>query len=95
MSKVYAPNADFVQRNVAGECLLIPIHRQLADVNSLYVLNETGAAAWRRLDGKRTLREIADDLSREFDVAVEQVEKDLGVLIEDLLSIQAIRETPG
>lgn len=92
---MYAPNADFVQRNVAGECLLIPIHRQLADVNSLYVLNETGAAVWRRLDGKRSLREIADDLSREFDVTVEQVDKDLLVLIEDLLSIQAIRETPG
>jgi hypothetical protein len=95
MSKVYAPNADFVQRDVAGECLLIPIRRQLADVNSLYVLNETGAAAWRLLDGKRSLREIAGDLSREFDVTVEQVEQDLMVLVEDLLSIQAIRETPG
>lgn len=92
---MYTPNADFVQRDVAGECLLIPISRQLADVNSMYVLNETGAAAWRLLDGKRSLREIAGDLSREFDVTVEQVEKDLLVLVEDLLSIQAIRETPG
>lgn len=95
MSKVYAPNDDFVQRTIAGECLLVPIRRQLADVNSLYVLNETGAAAWQLLDGKRSLREIAGNLSREFDVTAEQIEQDLLVLVEDLLSIQAIRETPG
>ena len=94
MDKIYAKNEDFVQRDVAGECILIPISRQLSDVNSLYVLNDTGAAVWRRLDGKQSLREIAGDMSREFDVAAEQIEKDLQVLIEDLLSIRAITETP-
>lgn len=94
MEKIYAKNEDFVQREVAGEYILIPVHRQLTDINSLYVLNETGAAVWKRLDGKRSLREIAGDLTEEFDVAIEQLEKDLHALIEDLLSIQAIRETP-
>ena len=92
MDKIYVKNDDFVQREVAGECILIPIRRQLTDVNSLYVLNDTGAALWRRIDGEKTLQAIALDFLNEFDVAQLQLEKDVASLIEDLLSIHAIRE---
>jgi hypothetical protein len=90
---IYAKNPDFVSREVAGEFILIPIRRQLDEVNSLYVLNETGAALWRRINGKRSAREIIEDFSMEFDVTREQIEKDFNSLIEDLRSIQAIEET--
>lgn len=90
---VYRKNPDFVQRDVAGECILIPVRRQLTDVNSLYVLNDTGAALWRRIDGKRTLQDITLDFLNEFDVTQAQLKKDVAPLIEDLLSIQALQET--
>jgi Coenzyme PQQ synthesis protein D (PqqD) len=89
---IYAKNSDFVQREVAGECILIPIRRQLTDVNSLYVLNETGAALWRRMDGKTPLQAILLDTLNEFDVTQTQLEQDVASLLEDLLSIHAIRE---
>ncbi len=92
LDKIYAQNLDFVQREVAGEFLLIPIKRHLTDINSLYVLNETGAAIWRRLDGTRSIRAILAELSSEYDVTSERLEEDLATLIEDLLSIQAIQE---
>jgi hypothetical protein len=90
---VYAKSPDFVYREVAGEFILVPIRRRLNDVASLYVLNETGAALWRRIDGTRSAREIIDDFTQEFDVAPEQIEQDFGVLLEDLLSIQAIERS--
>ncbi len=92
MDKRFVKSQDFVQRNVAGECLLIPIRRRLTDVNSLYVLNETGAALWQRLDASRSVEDIAGDLLAEYDVSGEQLERDLRELINDLLSIQAIQE---
>lgn len=96
MDTIYSKNADFVQREVAGECILIPVRRQLTDVNSLYVLNETGAALWRRIDGKTPLQDITSDFLNEFDVTQAQIEKDVASLIEDLLSIHAIQEAgPG
>nr|MBI3612028.1 PqqD family protein [Nitrospirota bacterium] len=96
MDTIYSKNADFVQREVAGECILIPVRRQLTDVNSLYVLNETGAALWRRIDGKTPLQDIATDFLNEFDATQAQIEKDVASLIEDLLSIHAIQEAgPG
>jgi coenzyme PQQ synthesis protein D (PqqD) len=93
--KIYTKNQDFVSREVAGEFILVPIRRQLNEVNSLYVLNETGAALWRRIDGKHAAREIIEDFSKEFDVTREQIEKDFNSLIEDLLSIRAIEEAPS
>ncbi|HZC81507.1 MAG TPA: PqqD family protein [Nitrospiraceae bacterium] len=90
--RIYAKNPDFVSREVAGEFILIPVRHQLNEVNSLYVLNETGAALWRRIDGKRSAREIIEDFSTEFDVTREQLEKDFRSLIEDLRSIRAIEE---
>ena len=90
--KIYTKSPDFVQREIAGECILIPVRRQLTDVNSLYVLNDTGAALWRRIDGKTPLQGITSDFLSEFEVTRAQLEKDVASLIEDLLSIRAIRE---
>jgi hypothetical protein len=92
MQRIYTRSLDFVQREVAGECILIPIRRQLTDVICLYVLNETGAAVWRRIDGKRTLQDISLELADEFDVTPAQLQSDLTSLIEDLLSIHALQE---
>ena len=94
MDKHFAKSEDFVQRTVAGECLLVPIRRRLTDTNSIYVLNETGAEVWQRLDGTRSLRDIAADLHAAYEVATEQLEQDLNGLIDALNSIEAIHEVP-
>ena len=89
---VYAKNSDFVQRDVAGECILVPIRPKLSDVSSLYVLNETGAAVWRQIDGSRSTSEIVAELVEEFEVTRERLERDLDSLLSDLLEIHAIEE---
>lgn len=92
MSKIFVQNSDFVSREVAGEFLLVPLRRRLADANNLYVLNETGAAVWKSLDGCRTLDEIRHALLQEFAVSEEEAARDIEILINDLLSIEAILE---
>ena len=89
---VYAKHPDYVQRDVAGECILVPVRRSLKDANSIYVLNETGAALWRRLDGASTVRDICVAFLDEYDVAPERLHQDFDTLLTDLLSIRAIQE---
>lgn len=92
MDKVYVRNSDFVQREIAGEFLLIPIRRNLTDANAIYVLNQTGTEIWKRFDGERSVHQIKEELLSEFDVANEKLEQDLASLVGDLVSIQAIQE---
>ena len=89
---IYTKHPDYVQRNVAGECILVPIRRTLTEANSIYVLNETGAALWNRIDGQRTAQDIVTDFCNEYDVATDQLAKDFTSLLDDLLSIQAVEE---
>jgi hypothetical protein len=92
LSTIYSKAPDFIQRQVAGECILVPIRRNLSDANSIYVLNETGAAFWDRIDGARSVQEIELDLTHEYDVAADQLRQDFETLLADLLSIRAIQE---
>ena len=88
----FAKNPDIIGREVAGEYLLIPIRRHLKESNSIYVLNETGASFWRRIDGKQNFGNILSQLAEEYEVSVEQLQNDLASLIEDLITIKAIEE---
>jgi hypothetical protein len=92
LGAVYVKNPDYVQRDVAGECILVPIRRNLTGSNSIYVLNETGAALWWRIDGTRSVQTISDEFVQEYDVTVEQLRQDFHTLLIDLLSIHAINE---
>jgi hypothetical protein len=89
---IYTKHPDYVQRDVAGECILVPIRRTLTEANSIYVLNETGAALWYRIDGQRTAQDIVTDFCNEYEVATDQLAKDFTLLLDDLLSIQAVEE---
>jgi hypothetical protein len=89
---IYSKHPDYVQRDVAGECILVPIRRTLTEANSIYILNETGAALWNRIDGQRTSQDIVTDFCTEYEVATDQLVKDFTSLLDDLLSIQAVEE---
>jgi Coenzyme PQQ synthesis protein D (PqqD) len=92
LTAIYTKHPDYVQRDVAGECILVPIRRTLTEANSIYVLNDTGAALWNRIDGRRTAQDIVADFCNEYEAAADQVAKDFTLLLDDLLSIQAVEE---
>jgi hypothetical protein len=75
-SRIYRRRDSVVRREVAGEAFLVPIHGHLADLQELFVLNEVGDWLWERLDGKRSLDDLAAALGAEFEVSEEQALKD-------------------
>ncbi len=89
---IYSRHPDYVQRDVAGECILVPIRRTLTEANSIYVLNETGAALWNRIDGQRSAQAIMADFCNEYEVGSDQLAQDFTSLLDDLLSIRAVEE---
>ena len=80
----YRRNHDVVTREILGETLLVPISAQLADMDNIYALNDTGAFIWSRLDGETPLAELRDQLMREFQVDTDPAWHDLSALLDEL-----------
>ncbi|MCM8781945.1 MAG: pyrroloquinoline quinone biosynthesis peptide chaperone PqqD, partial [Candidatus Omnitrophica bacterium] len=86
LENIYKPSEDIVARDIQGELIIIPITSGVADnEDEIFTLNETARAIWERLDGKKTLKEITQELSQDFEARPQEIEKDVLGLVEELL----------
>ena len=86
LNNSYAPSEDVVARDVQGEFIIIPITSGIGDLDDeIFSLNKFGRAIWEKLDGSRTIDEVAREMSREFDVAEDAARLDVINLVEELL----------
>ena len=90
LQDTYQKDPSIVSREIAGEVLLVPIRRNVGDLESIYTLNETAAAAWALIDGSHTIEQIVDQIVLEYDVDSDQAKSDMFDLIKDLEQIDAI-----
>lgn len=79
-----APSENVVARMIEDELIIVPLVAGIGDMDDeLYTMNDTGKAIWSRLDGKRSLRTLAAELTMEFDAPPGKIEKDvLGLMTE-------------
>ncbi|RWX47446.1 Coenzyme PQQ synthesis protein D (PqqD) [Candidatus Electrothrix aarhusensis] len=77
LNSIYRQADNIVTRKVMDETLLVPISGDLASMDELYTLNDTGAFIWQALDGTRTLAEIGKQLEQEYDTPLEAIEVDM------------------
>lgn len=56
----------------------------LPDKGEVKVLNEVGARIWALADGSRSVREIAAEISRQYDVSAAQAETDTLLFLREL-----------
>jgi hypothetical protein len=88
----YRRGTDVVTRTIAGETLLVPVRRGLADMDRLFTLNETGTEIWARLDGRTTINELADALVARHDVDLAQARIDARELLVALHGAALVEE---
>jgi hypothetical protein len=85
-----------IARRVAGETVLVPLAPRASDPEfkgaRLFVLNETGEYLWSLLDSPRSSRELAQNLTLEFETAPEHAQADVEVFLVALRDIGAVRE---
>ncbi len=88
---VYAPSDDIVARNIEGELIIVPLAAGVGDMeDELFTLNETGRAIWDELDGKKTITEIVQNLSVEYDGEEGEIEADVIGIAAELLKRRMI-----
>lgn len=95
LESVCVPSENVVAREIEGDIVIIPVVAGIGDADDeLYTLNETGRSIWQKLDGERTLDEVAEALAAEYGAAATELEADVlgfaGELVRrGILSVKA------
>ncbi len=93
LNKVYAPSGDVVAREVAGEFIIVPIASGVGDMeDEIFSLNETGKSIWDKLSPAKSLKDVARELSVEFEGPLAKIEKDCVGLVQELLKRKIVIE---
>ncbi|MDD5155135.1 MAG: PqqD family protein [Candidatus Omnitrophica bacterium] len=93
LNSIYKPSEDVVTRDIQGEFIIVPITSGIGDLEGeIFSLNKHGRAIWDKLDGKKTIKDIAKELSLDFDGAPEDIEKDVLGLTQELLKKKMLVE---
>ena len=90
LDKVYKKSDSIVFRKIADEFILVPIKKNVGDLESIYTLNEVAARIWELIDGKIKVKEIKNKIVEEFEVTPEEAEKDITEHLQQLEKIKAI-----
>jgi len=88
---IYQKHPDMVARKILDEVILVPVSRNVADMQSIFTLNETGARIWELIDGKNTEEDILRRLTEEHEVDPATAKNDLSVILGQLQEIRAIQ----
>jgi hypothetical protein len=84
LKAILSHSPSVVTRKTGNEYVLIPITNNIADMNSVYTLNETGAFIWEQINGKRSVEEIISALTREYEIDKKTASEDLFSFIENM-----------
>ena len=84
LNSVVSQSPSIVTRKTGNEYVLVPIANNIADMNSVYTLNETGAFLWELIDGKKTINDLIDAMISEYDVGKEIATEDVSSFIEEM-----------
>jgi hypothetical protein len=84
LKSILSHSPSVVTRKTGNEYVLVPVTNNIADMNSVYTLNETGAFIWEQINGKRNIEEIISLLTDEYDIDTKKAEADILSFIDNL-----------
>ena len=92
LKSILSHSPSIVTRKTGNEYVLVPIANNIADMNSVYTLNETGAFIWEQINGKRSVEELIAAVTAEYDIDYENASKDVFDFIDNMSKYLIISE---
>ena len=95
LARSAAGDLSFVTRQVGGETLIVPVSGSVADLESIFVLNEVGSHIWHVLGSPVTVDDLVRAVVAKFDVTAESARADVLAFLEDLSSRRLVGAVEG
>lgn len=84
LTSIISHSPSVVTRKTGDEYVLVPVTNNIADMNSVYTLNETGAFIWEQIDGIKNVEEILKAVTAEYEIDRTTAESDVYSFIENM-----------
>jgi hypothetical protein len=75
---------SIIARRTGDEYVLVPVTNNIADMTSMYTLNETGAFIWDLIDGERSVQQIAAAMAAEYEIDAARAQSDVEAYLAEL-----------
>lgn len=83
---------DFIMREIAGEHILVPVGSAAAKFNGLITMNEVGKFVLELLEEERTVQELVEKITKDYDVTPKTALADVEAFLQQLREIGALVE---
>ena len=84
LNSVLLHSDSIVTRKTGNEYVLVPVANNIADMNSVYTLNETGAFIWELIDGERNVEDLIQAVISEYNIDRETAMADVLSFIDNM-----------
>jgi|HubBroStandDraft_5_1064220.scaffolds.fasta_scaffold64060_3 hypothetical protein len=97
---MYEPGRSFVKssscvaRVFDGETVLVPIGGAVADLGSIFVMNEVAAHVWSLIDGRMDVSGYIRAQMDRYDVGFDTAAVDIQELLGSLVQVGLVRPVP-
>ena len=92
LKTILSHSKSIVTTKTGNEYVLVPVANNIADMNSVYTLNETGAFIWEHIDGENSVEDIINEMTEEYEVDFITASEDVFSFIDDMSKYLIIRE---
>ena len=84
LKEVYKRKSHFATRIVGSELILVPVKKNIADMDELFTLNEVGSFIWTNINGQNSIEDIVSKIAEEFEVEESTAKTDLEEFLKKL-----------
>jgi hypothetical protein len=91
----YLKRDGFVTRSITGETIIVPIRSGVGDLDCIFTLNESGSHLWSLIDEGEGVRRMVEALESEYEVSLEEAERDVEEFLDSLVEAGLIRPAGG
>ena len=87
LKTILSHSKSIVTTKTGNEYVLVPVANNIADMNSVYTLNETGAFIWEHINGENSVEDIINEMMEEYEVDFITASEDVFSFIDDMSQI--------
>jgi len=91
----YRKSERIVTRCIAGQTILVPVTSNVADLDSIFMLNEMGTRIWGWMEDHPTLDLLVEAVKQEYDVEAEEASQSILEFVNSLREAQLVRLEPS